>query len=480
MTLRIGHWALVAATLAAGGLIAPIPRSPVSVGIHSSQPAAQVAHIQVPVLSSAFYTGSLGIADGEIVVGDLTSRTVCQIAIVNPISWRVISNRETSCTNPALDGQSIMPVESVAPKSTIGLVRIATTTRVAGAVHLGPVVMRYENDSASLPEWTYGGGYLWLYDTALSTGVASIRRSPEVLRIDESTGQVSATITVPSLPLVELAADADGLWMARSEDTSWSGSKPPALLYFVGTRSRYPKVVVKNGDYVTWLAAAGHQRVGERSSVRTTLAPRSPIPSTGPPPSLTLSPSGRRRLCRSRPDKNHSTDSRSLSTPTAACSSSRRNTHGSSTSNVTKVQIFEFNPSKGTESKIASLQHGERNRSGKCRVRGCAVPAHRGPEFVRDLVPSTPVTIDPGGWGRQKAREPTDIRIWVRFQPSLRSPFLASRPAPRRRCPACRSTNRKIRLRSNRIRSSRTIPTRCSPDSGCFGIAGVESTGTIR
>ena len=263
MTLRIGHWALVAATLAAGGLIAPIPRSPVSVGIHSSQPAAQVAHIQVPVLSSAFYTGSLGIADGEIVVGDLTSRTVCQIAIVNPISWRVSSNRETSCTNPALDAQSIMPVESVAPKSTIGLVRIATTTRVAGAVHLGPVVMRYENDSASLPEWTYGGGYLWLYDTALSTGVASIRRSPEVLRIDESTGQVSATVTVPSLPLVELAADADGLWMARSEDTSWSGSKPPALLYFVGTRSRYPKVVVKNGDYVTWLAAAGHQRVGE-------------------------------------------------------------------------------------------------------------------------------------------------------------------------------------------------------------------------
>ena len=354
MTLRIGHWALVAATLAAGGLIAPIPRSPVSVGIHSSQPAAQVAHIQVPVLSSAFYTGSLGIADGEIVVGDLTSRTVCQIAIVNPISWRVSSNRETSCTNPALDAQSIMPVESVAPKSTIGLVRIATTTRVAGAVHLGPVVMRYENDSASLPEWTYGGGYLWLYDTALSTGVASIRRSPEVLRIDESTGQVSATVTVPSLPLVELAADADGLWMARSEDTSWSGSKPPALLYFVGTRSRYPKVVVKNGDYVTWLAAAGHSAwanlVGTNNSgTEVTDSFNGP---TAKPHVVTV---GSKTIMPIETGQEPFDGQRVLVDTNRSLFFITTEYNGSKPSNLTKVQIFEFNPSKGAESKIASL-----------------------------------------------------------------------------------------------------------------------------
>ena len=229
VTLRIGHLALVATTLAAVGLIAPISRSPESGGIRSSRPTARVAQIQIPLLRSVLYTGSLGVSGGHIVAGDETSSTVCRLAIVDPASLRVISNRNTPCTNPLVYGASAAPAESpVAPRSPFGFVRIATTSGFSAPIHVGPVVMRY--DTVSPPEWTYGGGYLWLYDTALSNGPLSTRRTAEVLRISPATGRVLATVAVPSLPRVELAADEDGLWIARSQETTWSGTKPPPLL----------------------------------------------------------------------------------------------------------------------------------------------------------------------------------------------------------------------------------------------------------
>lgn len=345
----------MATALTAIGLFARISPTLSAIDLRSPQPTAQVTDVQVPLLTSVFYSGSLATASGDLVVGDLTSSTVCRLANVDPSSMRVISNRDTPCTNPQLVGESVMPVESLAaPKSNIGLVRIATTTRAAGGVHVGPVVMRYQNDSASLPEWTYGGGYLWLYDTALTSGAASIRRPAELLRIGISTGQISATIAVPSLPLVELAADADGLWMARSQDTSWSGSKPPALLYFVGAGSRSPQVVVKNGDYATWLAAAGHSAwatlVGANSGTEVTDSFNAP---TAKPHVVTVG---------SKTIVPIETGQEPFDAQPVLVDSNRdlffitkEYSTKSSTSIGTYEQIFEFDPSKGTESKIASL-----------------------------------------------------------------------------------------------------------------------------
>jgi hypothetical protein len=258
MNRRIVLCALATTALTAVGLIAPVTSSASVVGSHTSRSAARVTQVEVPVLGSAFYTGSLGVANGNIVVGDQTSSTVCRVAVVEPVSLRLDSNRSTSCSSPTLDGASAIPVESlVTPKSRIGEVRIATRS-ASGASQLGPVVMQYENSSTSLPEWTYGGGYLWLYDTALSKSAQSTQRGAEVLRISLTTGGVLATVAAPSLIRVELAADADGLWIARSEETTSSTSEYPGVIYFVGTRAKKSVDVIKVGDYAAWLAAAGH------------------------------------------------------------------------------------------------------------------------------------------------------------------------------------------------------------------------------
>ena len=70
-----------------------------------------------------------------------------------------------------------MPVESVVPiGSQFGELRIAVRDQAGGSFQLGPVVMRYGNFSETRPEWTYGGGYLWLYDV----GTQFISRGPKL------------------------------------------------------------------------------------------------------------------------------------------------------------------------------------------------------------------------------------------------------------------------------------------------------------
>lgn len=351
MTFRFGNWAVVASAFTAVGLIALMSLSPSAVGLRSSHPGVRVTHVEVGVLSSVFYTGTLGVTGGDVVIGDTTSSAECRLAEVNPVSLQVLSNRNTPCTNPALDAQTVMPVESLAPKSSIGFVRIATLTGTSGVVHVGPVVMRYENNSESLPEWTYGGGYLWLYDTALSTGAPSMRRPPEVLRIDISTGEVSATIPFPSLPLAELAADSDGLWMARSQETPSSGTKPPALLYFLGTRSSSPKVVIQRGDYVLCLAAAGHTAwatlIGGNAELTDTFASPSSKPHTVKlrsnaivPIELGQDPSDAQPV---------------LVDANLGLFFITTGFRGSGTSQVVYEQVYKFNPSNGRETKFASI-----------------------------------------------------------------------------------------------------------------------------
>jgi hypothetical protein len=118
-------------------------------------------------------------------------------------------------------------------------------------MHLGPVVMRYENCSDCRPEWAYGGGSLWVYDV----GTPSVA---EVLRVSLSTGAVLATVKTPSLSRVLLAPGANGLWFAQSLESGWPSGKPrPALLYFVGNNATRPEVIPQPGDYVNWLVAAG-------------------------------------------------------------------------------------------------------------------------------------------------------------------------------------------------------------------------------
>ena len=222
-------------------------------GASASSGAGEPTHVGLSVLRSSYYMGSLGVLGGRIVVGDETGGATCRLAFVQPRSLGVIPDGATPCNDPRLTGEGAAPVESL-PRvgSQTGVVRIATWDRGTGTVHLGPVIMRYGNYSDSRPEWTYGGGFLWLYDVGTPSGA-------EVLRVSVSTGQVLATVKMPGLSRLVLSAGADGLWMGQSVETGWPSGKPrPPLLYFVGVHTTKPEVVPEAGLHVDWLLASGH------------------------------------------------------------------------------------------------------------------------------------------------------------------------------------------------------------------------------
>jgi hypothetical protein len=222
--------------------------------------ATHVSHVEIPVISPQTYTtGTLGASGGQVFIGSVFG-TRCQLTTVVATTLRVVSNRPASCNNPLLYGEDVMPVESVVPiGSQYGAVRIAVRNPATGLVHLGPVVARYGNFSDSRPEWTYGGGYLWLYDVGTDGFTSKPPRLPvEVLKISATSGKVLASAAMPALSRIELAANDDGLWFAPSSETGFAAHTRPAMLYFLPTSTSRPEVILRKGQYVNWLVASGH------------------------------------------------------------------------------------------------------------------------------------------------------------------------------------------------------------------------------
>jgi hypothetical protein len=119
--------------------------------------------------------------------------------------------------------------------------------------------MRYGNYSDTRPEWTYGGGYLWIFDAETPSGT-------EVLRVSESTGAVLSAAHLPWSARVLLAADKDGLWIGQSAEGGWQKGEKLPLLEFVCDRSSAPIVALRspeplNGGRVDWLVASGHTAI---------------------------------------------------------------------------------------------------------------------------------------------------------------------------------------------------------------------------
>jgi hypothetical protein len=156
----------------------------------------------------------------------------------------------------------VVPVESVVPTgSNLGEVRISVRNQATGSSKVGSVVMRYGNFSDTRPEWTYGGGYLWLYDVGTASDTDQPALPAEVLRISLATGRVLASAQMPVLSRIALAADDDGLWFAPSQETGWvTGTSPPAVLYFLPIGATHPHVVQQRESLaqgVNWMVAAG-------------------------------------------------------------------------------------------------------------------------------------------------------------------------------------------------------------------------------
>ena len=115
---------------------------------------SSVRDVALPISKANDYSGSLGVLDGHIVAGDNAGGTACWLAIVQPATLTVLSDQATSCNDRRLLGEHVMPVESLpSVGSPDGVLRISVRDEATGAIHVGPVVMRYENCSDCRPEW---------------------------------------------------------------------------------------------------------------------------------------------------------------------------------------------------------------------------------------------------------------------------------------------------------------------------------------
>ena len=160
-----------------------------------------------------------------------TRRPLVGVAEVDPDALGILSDRSVSCESPEIDAENAAPVDRSFQPARVrtGANRSLRDTSPAG-FHVGPVVMNSGNFSDTRPQWECGGGY-----------PGSTTPAPRSSRVVEAAGRGSPSLhdlwevvsdSTPPLTRIELAADADGLWMGAGSETAGS---PGPILYFVGT-----------------------------------------------------------------------------------------------------------------------------------------------------------------------------------------------------------------------------------------------------
>jgi hypothetical protein len=187
---------------------------------------------------------------------DRPGAPVCHSAVLNPIALVLKQARSGDCDDPALAGEPALPIIAGEPKvaffgagNGIGTetVRIAHLAAVAPGYRVGPVVMSFPQVSDEHAGWTFGDGYLWLYD-------GTTRQGSELLRISLADGRVLQRVAMPDVPRPILAADDDGLWMAPAVNSGGHA------VYHVepGARTATPVISLPGARYAAWMVAAGH------------------------------------------------------------------------------------------------------------------------------------------------------------------------------------------------------------------------------
>jgi hypothetical protein len=197
----------------------------------------------------------------------------CDAATVDPVTLKLGRVAHANCGDPALYGERVMAVSYLTSRVRDRLaVRIARVDPAApDGYTLGPIVMTYPECSACAAEWIYGDGSLWLYDNVMTFRSADA----ELLRVSARTGAVQERWAMPEMTRTLLAVDADGLWLAPSNESgeplhaSASQRIRYQSLYRVTPDARAPKAVfaIPPGG-AGWLVAAGHTVWVEANGVR--------------------------------------------------------------------------------------------------------------------------------------------------------------------------------------------------------------------
>jgi hypothetical protein len=194
---------------------------------------------------------------------------ICDAATVDPLTLKLSDVSHANCGDPALYGVRALAVSyllrGTPPSGGTGTfaIRIARVDPSApDGYTLGPIVATYPQCSDCGPQWIYGDGSLWIYDP-LDGGGAS--PPGELLRVSETTGTVQQRWVMPEITRALLAVNADGLWLAPSNESGWPSRTPASelvlywSLYRVSPGARAPSRVFTIGsDGALWLVASGH------------------------------------------------------------------------------------------------------------------------------------------------------------------------------------------------------------------------------
>ena len=191
--LRPGWWLVTLRGLAAAAVGA--------IGGGASFGAVRGGRVVTEVnLSKGDKYGTITEVGGRLILSGQTAgrngATVCHSAVLNPTVLVLTQARSGNCDDPALAGEPVLPIIGGEPNipffgagNGIGTdtARIAHLTSAAPGYQVGPVVMSFPQISDEHAGWTFGDGYLWLYD-------GTTRQGSELLRISLTSGN-------PPLPI---------------------------------------------------------------------------------------------------------------------------------------------------------------------------------------------------------------------------------------------------------------------------------------
>jgi hypothetical protein len=183
----------------------------------------------------------------------------CSSAEVDPATLALSHLMTSSCANPALEGQRVLPVVTVEPNVSFGnggvaavTVRISRVASAAPGYVLGPVVMSFPQESDGWPTWTYGDGDLWLFD-ALAKG------GSRLLRISGSTGAVIQRVAMPAISRPIVAFDHDGFWLAPAANSGGNNGTSNGVYHVApGAGAATRAFSLRSGEPVSWMVASGH------------------------------------------------------------------------------------------------------------------------------------------------------------------------------------------------------------------------------
>lgn len=220
-------------------------------------------HLLVLGQGSLFPSGIAVASNGRLTPLNSRPSATCATAVVDTATLRLSDLNAANCGDPAVYHERAIAVSYWVNSRGISWIetRIARVDPSApDGYTLGPVVMSYPQCSDCWAQQIYGDGSLWIYD-----GFVDAHQQGELVRVSESTGSVVQRWPLPSFARPLVAVDADGFWLAPSNESGYPAGVTPAQrilyqsLYRVSPGARAAARVFTIGTYgALWLVASVH------------------------------------------------------------------------------------------------------------------------------------------------------------------------------------------------------------------------------